>query len=155
METIEVREDAARPSGAVLRVGDYEHRVTVAPPFDEKREAELDWYFEEHLRFPFTDQVRAHEAGEGVAAYGEALFGQLFAGEEAREAYGDLKRRAYPDDLAIAIVGSPAFQALHWEALKDPRLPRPFALDVPIVRRRAATLPRPHRSTRAPRTTRP
>ena len=49
--------------------------------------------------------------------------------------------RAYPDRLAFAVIGSPAFQALHWEALKDPRLPRPFALDVPLVRRRLAEPP--------------
>ena len=74
-------------------------------------------------------------------AYGEVLFRQLFADEAAREAYGDLKRRAYANDLVFAVIGSPGFQALHWEALKDPRLPRPFALDVPIVRRRDATPP--------------
>jgi hypothetical protein len=141
MELIEVREDVGRPMGAVLRVDGYDYPVTVASPFETEQLQELDWYFEEHLRFPFADQVRARQAGESITAYGEGLFRQLFAGDEAREAYGALKRRAYPDQLAIAVIGSPAFQGLHWEALKDPKLPRPFALDVPIMRRRRASAP--------------
>jgi type II secretory pathway predicted ATPase ExeA len=39
------------------------------------------------------------------------------------------------------VIGSPAFQGLHWEALKDPRLPRPFALDAGIIRRGNACAP--------------
>jgi hypothetical protein len=140
MEVIEIREDVGR-SGAVLRMDGYDYPVTVASPFGAEQLRELDWYFEEHLRFPFTDQVRARQAGDCITAYGEALFGQLFAGDEAREAYGALKRRAYPDQLAVAVIGSPAFQGLHWEALRDPKLPRPFALDVPIMRRRTASAP--------------
>ncbi len=121
MELIEVREDAGRPDGAVLRIDGYDYPVTIAS-FDAERLRELDWYFEEHLRFPFADQVRARQVGESITAYGEALFGQLVASADAREAYGALKRRAYPDQLMIAVIGSPAFQALHWEALKDPKL---------------------------------
>ena len=141
MELIEVREDAGRPAGAVLRIDGYDYPVTIASPFEADQLQELDWYFEQHLRFPFTDQVRARQAGESITAYGEALFRQLFAGEKAREAYGALKNRAYPAQLAIAVIGSPAFQGLHWEALRDPKLPRPFALDVPIMRRRTASAP--------------
>jgi hypothetical protein len=141
MELIEVREDVGRPAGAVLRIDGYDYPVTVVSPFEAEQLRELDWYFEQHLRFPFTDQVRARQAGESITAYGEALFRQLFASDEAREAYGALKKRAYPDQLAIAVIGSPLFQGLHWEALKDPKLPRPFALDVPIVRRRTASVP--------------
>lgn len=141
MEVIEVREDGSRPAGAVLRIDGYEHPVTVSSPFDTDQLQELDWYFEQHLRFPFTDQVRARQAGESITVYGEALFGQLIAGSRVREAYGALKRRAYPNGFVIEVVGSPVFQALHWEALKDPELPRPFALDVPVVRRGRASAP--------------
>ena len=126
MEHIELREDGGRPGGALVRIGGFDYPTTITGPFEAEREAELDWYFEEHLRFPFTDSVRARQAGASIAAYGEALFRQLFASDEAREAYGGLKG-AYPDQLAITVIGSPAFQGLHWEALKDPRLPRPFA----------------------------
>lgn len=147
MEWIEIREDSGRWDeasnriGAVMRIDGYDYPLALAPPFDAEREGELDWYFEEHLRFPFTDEVRAQEAGASIVAYGEALFRQLVASDEAREAYGKLKDRAYPLDLSVSIIGSPAFQALHWEALKDPRLPKPFALDVPMVRRRLASPP--------------
>ncbi|HEU4760511.1 MAG TPA: CHAT domain-containing protein, partial [Dehalococcoidia bacterium] len=40
-----------------------------------------------------------------------------------------------PSDLRFAIAGSPAFHQLHWEALKDPALPRAFALEAPMVRK--------------------
>ena len=73
MEVIEVREDAGRLAGAVLRIDGYDHPVTVSSPFDTDRLQEFDWYFEQHLRFPFTDQVRARQAGESITAYGEAL----------------------------------------------------------------------------------
>jgi hypothetical protein len=141
MESIEIREDVGRPGGAVLRIDGYDYPVTVTSPLEAEKLKELDWYFEQHLQFPFADQVRARQAGESITAYGEALFRQLFASEEAREAYGALKKRAFPDQLAIAVIGSPTFQGLHWEALKDPKLPRPFALDVPIMRRRTASAP--------------
>jgi tetratricopeptide (TPR) repeat protein len=140
-DLIEIREDVSRPSGVVVRIDGYDYPTTIAAPFEAGQESELDWYFEEHVRLPFTDTVRARQAGESVSAYGEALFRQLVASDEAREAYRALKTRSYPDQLAITVIGSPVFQALHWEALKDPRLPRPFALDTPIVRRGAAVAP--------------
>jgi hypothetical protein len=61
----------------VLRIDGYEHAVTVVSPLGIDQLRELDWYFEQHLRFPFTDQVRARQAGESITAYGEGLFGQL------------------------------------------------------------------------------
>lgn len=33
------------------------HPVTISDPFDAKAEGELQWYFEQWLGFPFTDQV--------------------------------------------------------------------------------------------------
>jgi len=141
MELIEIREDSGRADGAVLRIDGYDYPVMVTSPFDAEKLGELDWYFEQHLYFPFTDQVRARQAGDSITAYGEALFRQLFASRGALRAYDTLKGRAYPDRLALAVMGSSAFQGLHWEALKDPELPRPFALDVPIMRRRTASAP--------------
>jgi hypothetical protein len=41
-------------------------------------EARLRWYFEEHLRFPFTQPVRAREAAESLITDGEALCMQVF-----------------------------------------------------------------------------
>ncbi|MBA2285112.1 MAG: tetratricopeptide repeat protein, partial [Ktedonobacteraceae bacterium] len=36
--------------------------------------------------------------------------------------------------LRFEIIGSPEFHHLHWEALKDPKLPQPFALQAPMAR---------------------
>ncbi|WP_426960255.1 tetratricopeptide repeat protein [Muricoccus radiodurans] len=141
MELVEISEDRSRPCGALLRVDGYVFPTAIAPPAVEETEDELDWYFEQHLNFPFTDKIRARTAAASLTTYGEALFRQLVASDDAREAYGKLKERAYPDRLQFAVIGSPAFQALHWEALKDPRLPRPFALDAPILRRGVAASP--------------
>jgi hypothetical protein len=32
--------------------------IEIKPPFDVQQEQNLEWYFEEHLTFPFTDQVK-------------------------------------------------------------------------------------------------
>lgn len=37
--------------------------------------------------------------------------------------------------MTFEIAGSPAFQSLHWEALWDPKLPQPFALQATFIRR--------------------
>jgi hypothetical protein len=79
----------------VLRIDGYEHAVTVVSPLGIDQLRELDWYFEQHLRFPFTDQVRARQAGESITAYGEGLFGQLVADSRVREACGALKGRRF------------------------------------------------------------
>ena len=107
MEQIEIRQDAGRPFGVILRIGDYEYRTTVAPPFDAKGEAELDWYFEEHLRFPFTDSVRARQAGESVTAYGEAMFRQRLRRDAVLQwIESDLIDEAAPLAGRLASLGS-------------------------------------------------
>ncbi|HMB08669.1 MAG TPA: tetratricopeptide repeat protein [Isosphaeraceae bacterium] len=116
--------------------GQGEYPVTVANPFSEKQEEELEWYFEDHLRFPFLEGVRARAAAAGVQAYGEALFAQVFRQDPAVLArYAVARDQGGPADLRFAIAGSPAFHQLHWEALKDPELPRAFALEAPMVRK--------------------
>ncbi|MCP4702710.1 MAG: tetratricopeptide repeat protein [Gammaproteobacteria bacterium] len=105
--------------------------VTITPPCDERQEAELEWYFEQHLKFPFIDKVRYRNAAESVRTCGETLFGQLFAD---RDAYGDY-RDALRDGFELEILGSPAFHGLHWETLKDPEQPEPLALHQVIVRK--------------------
>ena len=136
MTLISIRERNG-PDGANATVsfdGQGEYPVTVSPPFSDEEEDRLEWYFEQHLRFPFTEQVRAHAAAASVATYGERLFDQVFAD---RQAFGDYKAalQAGVGGLAFEIAGSPEFQRLHWEALKDPALPRAFALEAPMVRK--------------------
>ena len=57
--------------------------VGLALPFTPEEEQELEWYFEQRLREPFTGQVRAASAAQSVRRYGERLFSQLFADNEA------------------------------------------------------------------------
>jgi len=52
--------------------------ITITAPFSDAEEARLRWYFEEHLRFPFTHGVRASQSAQSIVAYGEALFAQVF-----------------------------------------------------------------------------
>ncbi|MEI2611421.1 MAG: hypothetical protein V9G20_22540 [Candidatus Promineifilaceae bacterium] len=52
--------------------------ITVTDPFTPAQEAELEWYYERWLNFPFTDKIRAQHAAESIRAYGHDLFNQLF-----------------------------------------------------------------------------
>jgi hypothetical protein len=104
-----------------------ENPVTISNPFLEKDEQELEWYFEEHLEFPFTRKVRAHDAAVSVKTYGEQLFQQVFGDPDIYTEYRGLLK-AGASDVSIEIEGEPAFHALHWEALKDPKFARPLAV---------------------------
>ena len=52
--------------------------ITVTDPFTPAEEAELEWYYERWLNFPFTDKIRAQHAAESIRVYGHDLFKQLF-----------------------------------------------------------------------------
>ena len=144
MTTIRIREEnGVEGANAAVSFDDRgEYPAAVVDPFDEAEERRLEWYFEQHLRFPFTDQVRARQAAESIRPYGERLFEQVFADKGSYAEYASA-RNAGLDQLRFEIVGSPAFHALHWEALKDPGLPRAFSLYSPLVRRsrKPQTLP--------------
>mgnify|MGYP001096203811 FL=1 len=55
-----------------------QHQITLQDPFEPKQEELLEWYFEQHLRFPFTDQKTASQVAQSITEYGEKLFGQVF-----------------------------------------------------------------------------
>ncbi len=134
MTVVRIRERAGEHDDANTVVSfDYgeEYPVSIADPFSEAEEARLEWYFEGWLRFPFTNQVHAREAAQSITTYGEVLFKQLFADPDAYASY----KSSDLDELSFEIVGSPEFQRLHWEALKDPALPQPLSLRVPMVRK--------------------
>src|SRR5262249_47229262 len=118
---ISIRERSGEGDGgnAVLSFdGQGEYPMTIMPPFSEQEEKRLEWYFEDHLRFPFVEQVKAREAAASVAAYGQRLFEQVFAD---RRAYAEYMRmlQVGVGSLAFEVVGSPEFHQLHWEALWD------------------------------------
>jgi tetratricopeptide (TPR) repeat protein len=110
------------------------YSITISDPFKEEEEKELEWYFEEHLRFPFIDTVRARNAGQSVTTYGETLFKQVFGDPDVYAAYKQCLT-AGANTLQIEIAGSPSFHRWHWEALKDPRLPQALALQATMVRK--------------------
>src|ERR1700692_3721842 len=66
-----------------------QYPITVCDPFIEKQEQELEWYFEEHLEFPFTQKVRAKEAATSLTTYGETLFKQVF--QDNPDVYAEYK----------------------------------------------------------------
>jgi tetratricopeptide (TPR) repeat protein len=135
MSTISIREQQKTETGFQARLsfnGGMEYDIEVSDPFPPEQETELEWYFERWLVFPLTDKVRAERARESVRSYGVSLFEQVF--KQNVDAYSDYK--AIGDAITqIEIIGkSPEFQALHWEALHDPQMPRPLAVDAVMVR---------------------
>ena len=113
--------------------------ITVSDPFEAKEEQELEWYFEHWLKRPHLDTVKAARSQESIRRYGEALFEQVFGDRKAYSAFE--KVRDCLSELQIEIEGSPAFQALHWEALREPvelveeRANQPLAVNCVMVRK--------------------
>ncbi|MGZ3646522.1 MAG: CHAT domain-containing protein [Ktedonobacteraceae bacterium] len=111
-----------------------ENPITITNPFEEPQEQELEWYFEEHLEFPFTKKVRAQNAAASIKTYGEELFKQVFGDPDIYAEYRDLLKSGL-HDLHIEIAGSPKFHALHRESMKDPKLAQPLAIQAAMVRK--------------------
>jgi len=125
---------SATPNAAISFAGAAGFPITVQNPFSEAEEARLAWYFEQWLRFPFTDGVKAQEAAASVRRYGETLFAQTLRGNE--QIYSRY-RQSLMQGIAtfhFQIVGDPEFHKLHWEALWDPDRPRPLILDASMIR---------------------
>lgn len=122
---------------AVAFEGSGESVVAVRDPFasDPAGEALLAWYFQEHLRYPFLDKDREQAALEQIGAYGLGLFDQVFAaGSEAGYEYRRARDAGF-DTVRVEVVGSTAFQRLHWEAIRDPDVAVPLGVRLPVVRR--------------------
>jgi hypothetical protein len=138
VSNISIREKRSTGTGfeaELILDGRFRYTVAIVDPFaaESKREQQLEWYFEEWIRLPFLDTTIAQRAAASVTEYGKYLFEQVFAD---RTAYGEYANLRQPlSDLQIEIEGSPEFQGLHWEALRDPQLPRPLAVDCVIVRK--------------------
>ena len=111
--------------------GEYE--VAIIDPADVGTEDLLAWYFEKHLRYPFLDKDLEQEAVARIATYGQKLFSQVLGGEAFAD-YRRLRDRAF-DGCRIEVSGSAALHRLHWETLRDPDLPAPLAVRLPVTRR--------------------
>ena len=137
MPVIIIREERKTDNGfeVCLSFDGAEYSVSVTEPFTPKEEKELEWYFEDWVRFPFTDTTIAQRAANSIRSYGESLFQQVFQADvNAYSAYRQL--RGNLSQLQIEIVSkTPEFHALHWEAMRDPDLPRPLAVDCIMVRK--------------------
>src|SRR5215470_11166320 len=108
-----------------------EYPITISDPFSEKEEQELEWYFEDHLTFPFTNKVRAEHAAASITTYGEKLFKQVFGDAEIYAEYKAILKSGL-SNVQIEIAGPAAFHALHWEAMRDPKTQQLLALQATI-----------------------
>ncbi|MGB3419312.1 MAG: tetratricopeptide repeat protein [Dolichospermum sp.] len=136
MSVITIREQQQTATGfaASLSFGDGEYDIIITDPFTPQEERELEWYFEEWLVYPMVDKIKAERAKNSVKTYGERLFDQVFHDNKAYSKYQQLKNNL--SHLQIEIVSkTPEFQALHWEALQEPNLPRPLAVDCVMLRK--------------------
>ena len=118
---------------AKLTISAKEFEIEIQDPFaGDQREKRLEWYFEEWIRFPFSDTTLAAKAAASVKEYGTSLFRQIFGDPHVHEAYRNVSGNL--GDLEIVIQGDPGFQSLHWEAMWDEEIPRPMAIDCIMVR---------------------
>ncbi len=137
MPLIRIQERPGAPDGSNAIVSfnnGPEYPITINDPFKEQGEQELEWYFEEHLEFPFTKKVRAQNAAASIKTYGEELFKQVFGDPVIYAEYRDLLKAGL-HNLHVEIAGEPKFHALHWESIKDPKLAQPLALQAAMVRK--------------------
>ncbi len=137
MPLIRIQERPGEPDGSNAIVSfnnGPEYPITINDPFKEQGEQELEWYFEEHLEFPFTKKVRAQNAAASIKTYGEELFKQVFGDSDIYAEYRDLLKAGL-HNLHIEIAGVPKFHALHWESIKDPKLAQPLALQAAMMRK--------------------
>ena len=137
MTVITIREQSKTETGfnATLAIAENHYNITISDPFETKEEQQLEWYFEQWLRYPMLDNVKANRAKESVNKYGEELFKQVFQKDSnAYAQYSQLRNNLNQVQIEIESV-SPEFQAIHWEALQDPDLPRPLAVDSVLIRK--------------------
>ncbi len=137
MPLIRIQDRPGGPDGSNAIVSfDHgpEYPITISDPFTEQEEKELEWYFEDHLTFPFTSKVRAQHAASSITTYGEALFEQIFGNRSIYANYEKILQSGL-SDLLIEIAGSPQFHALHWEAMRDPKTQQLLALHATILRK--------------------
>ncbi|MDJ0682447.1 MAG: tetratricopeptide repeat protein [Xenococcaceae cyanobacterium MO_167.B52] len=144
MTLITIREKSQTAEGfeaELILEGRDNYPISITNPFEEYDEQLLSWYFEDWLNQPHLNQVRAEEAKASVKTYGQKLFKQVFQADinaysQYQQCRGDLSQ------IQIQIESkTPDFQSLHWEALQDPDLPRPLAVDCIVIRKNIQPAP--------------
>lgn len=95
---------------------------------DSNLSAELRWYLEEFLDYPFPPVTdRAEHVQDALRGWGEQAFTALFGAGPGRDFYHDAYREGLENlDLRIA-SDHPGVLAWPWEALADPQHPGALA----------------------------
>ncbi|MCU0547180.1 MAG: tetratricopeptide repeat protein [Oscillatoriaceae cyanobacterium Prado104] len=96
--------------------------VTFEHPFDSKVLADLRWYLEEYLRFPYgLEPENAKKIEQKLQAWGQQLFDLVFrSSEKAREFFQEATRAGL-DKCEISIISDDAAVLnLPWELLFSP-----------------------------------
>ncbi|MEG5038925.1 MULTISPECIES: tetratricopeptide repeat protein [unclassified Microcoleus] len=96
--------------------------VTFEHPFDSKVLADLRWYIEEYLRFPYgLEPENAKKIEQQLQAWGQQLFDLVFRSSEKAWEFFQEATRAGLDKCEISIVSdNPAVLNLPWELLFTP-----------------------------------
>ncbi len=139
MSTITIRErSSVGPKGENATISFDNgplYDITVSDPFSEQQEEQLEWYFEKHLEYPFTDQVKADQCAKSIKEYGETLFQQVFRADiDIYNEYQNCTSQGL-SNVQVEIAGSPSFHRWHWESLKDPKLDSPLVLQATFIRK--------------------
>ena len=137
MAVITIREQSQTETGfnVTLVIQGDNYQITLSDPFDVKQEQELEWYFEDWLRYPILEQIKADRAKASVEEYGKELFKQVFQSDiRAFAKYSQIRNDLSQVQIEIESI-TPEFHALHWETLQDPELPRPFSIDSVLIRK--------------------
>ena len=99
-------------------------------PLDADALEELRWYLEDYLRAPFgVYESRGPQAAGRLEAWGEAVFGAVFGGGGARDAYKEARARGAGVQLVFRSE-VPGWLGLPWELMRDPAGGLPLALEV-------------------------
>jgi len=99
--------------------------VPFADPLTTEDRAELRWYLEDFLSFPYgAERWKAAQVEDNMARWGDALFGQVFPKQaqdpDPRAFYQEAVREGL-DHCELSIVSDdPEFLNIPWELLRDP-----------------------------------
>ena len=130
MAKIVIREQGKTETSfnATLVIAEDSYEITVSDPFEPRQDQELEWYFENWLRYPMLDNVMAGRAKASIREYGEDLFKQVFQSDiNAYDRYREVSQDLSQVTIEIESI-SPEFQAIHWEALQDGNFEPPASI---------------------------
>ena len=100
-------------------------------PMDGSETAELRWYLEEYLQFPYgAEEERAGRVEARMEAWGESLFTQVFLGGDPKAnppaSYQEAVREGLGRCEICISSDDPDFLNIPWELLRDPAPGRGF-----------------------------